>query len=687
MSACRRDLINNLTSIKWHMVAESANDFGLPKHQIERNVHSLKVIALWGLDLMNPTHGLFQNRLDSEIEHIPRCEDLEDVKNGFIPILAALVSGARSLNFEESGIKQLTRALLSLNAYFGEGRHHWGIVWNSKFVKNAWRRLWLSKHSDNARPCSAWLATELPTLAQLDQGLELWSRYLFIFSIPVPEKMPDVFQASHHSVSASYGIVCKVKRQCILQIWDHAISWRETNLYLSSALCPLAPFVRNSLLGLLRMTSVLTLHHADTILPCADIFNPSWEVEIGTCEGRIEHRNAFRRKVDPVVNGITDTRRFIPVEIKTKTPTITMLSHVWYAKDIKTAILAADIIVNEWGFKDYQLDVYGALDKAPAYSTNCLEMISTKSLRRNVALRGEADPIAVLEQTVSFSCFPFKSYLTPPEWLFLNSSVSEGLPLALGEAALTGAPIVCTDVGASRRVLTDPQTNECYSAIVAPNDARALAIAQIHLLAMMGEWHSHSDKPETQRSYTSSHSSLPDSSLGFDTSSSSRLNNSTSSLVEKAMTSLPENPTREDVEIITRRMYEQTPARKRLGMRGRDIVQKSFCGERYLREHEQMLWIGKGMKDMRQLEVVAESPIESADMGYRFRATNTTMDAISRTSQTQSSTPLSSRLTSSRSTGITQLTSGSTDITSVLTDSVQTMLKLPTKTVVGCSHL
>jgi hypothetical protein len=287
------------------MVVESATDFGIPKYQIEKNVHSLKIIPLWGLDLMTPTHGLFVNRLDSEVEHIPRYADLEEIDTNFVPILTALVSGARCLKFSIGDIKQTTRALVALNEYFGESKH-WNLVWKSDVVKNAWRRLWLSKLSHNAQPYSEWLRTELPTLGQLDQALDLWSRYLFIFSIQVPEKMPDVFQASHHSVSASYGIVCKIKRQCTLQIWDHAISWRETNLYLSSVLCPLAPFVRNALLGLMRLTSVLTLHHADTILPCADFFNPGWEVEIGTCEGSIEHRNFFKRKIDPVVNGITD---------------------------------------------------------------------------------------------------------------------------------------------------------------------------------------------------------------------------------------------------------------------------------------------------------------------------------------------------------------------------------------------
>ena len=226
---------------------------------------------------------------------------------------------------------------------------------------------------------------------------------------------------------------------------------------------------------------------------------------------------------------------------------MTMLSHVWYAKDIKTALLAADIVINEWGFTEYTLDIYGALNKAPIYSSECQEVIASKGLAGGVNLRGTADPGLVLANT----------------WLFLNSSISEGLPLALGEAALTGAPVVCTDVGASLRVLTDPDDNERYSAVVAPNDPYALARAQISLLAMIGEWAKYAeDEPGFQAPV------------------------------------LPHNPTKADVEVITKRMYEKTPQRRKLGMMARSIVQKSFSGERYLREHEQMLWIGKSRREM-----------------------------------------------------------------------------------------
>lgn len=572
VSACRRDMINSLRTIKWHMICESANDFGIPKHQTERNIQSLKVIPLWGMDFLTPTHGLFSNKLDAEVENVTSASEF-DIKMNFIPILTALVKGARAIELSKADIHQATRALVNLNTYFQESRH-WSQVWNSDIVKQSWRDLWLTQEMPNTIPSSEWFDTELPTLSTLDVALELWYRYLFIFSIPVPDKIPNVFQASHHSVSASYGVVCKIKRKCTLQIWDHAISWRETNLCLSSALCKLSPFVRNALLGLMRITSVLTLHHADIILPCADFFNPGWEVEIGTCQGTIEHRNTFRRKVDPVVNGITDMQKFAPVkEIKSERPTVTMLSHVWYAKDIKIALLAADIIINQWKFDDYHLDIYGAIDKAPTYSTECQEIIASKGLRGRVTLRGTADPMKVLENT----------------WLFLNSSLSEGLPLALGEAALTGAPVVCTDVGASLRVLSDPDDFSRFSAVVAPNDARALAKAQISMLAMLGEWSQYSDDTEPAPVLTSS-------------------------------------PTPEEVERITRRMYAKSEQRRKLGMMSRKIVQKSFSGDRYLREHEQMLWIGKSAKMMASR--AAGDPVEPTDIAAVVENTTVEEDII-----------------------------------------------------------
>lgn len=115
------------------------------------------------------------------------------------------------------------------------------------------------------------------------------------------------------------------------------------------------------------------------------------------------------------------------------------------------------------------------------------------------------------------------------KWIFLNSSVSEGLPLAMGEAALTGVPIVCTDVGASFRVVTDPMTWKKFSAVVAPNDALSLAKAQINVLGLLEEWSEYAEEEAG-----------PIPKLSF-------------------------HPTKEEVAMVTKRMYAKEEQRRKLG--------------------------------------------------------------------------------------------------------------------------
>ncbi|PIA89522.1 hypothetical protein CB0940_07528 [Cercospora beticola] len=541
VSACRRDMVNDLSTIRWHVVAENANDFGVPKFQTERNIQSLTVLPLWGMDFLTPHHGVFEDILDSAVQRRSNHTYHADIEKNFLPILTSLIKCARAIKFGPEHIEEASQALVDLSNYFAKDRH-WTETWMSEPVKQRWRELWLAEDVENAVPISKWWDAELPTLAHMDNALDMWHRFLFIFTLDVPEIIPDVFQASHHFCGASYGVLCKLKRNCTLHVWDHCISWREVTVFLSSAMSFDAPFVCTSLIHLSRMTSVLILHYADVVLPCADFFNPGWEVEHGTQEGILGHRKAFARKIDPVVNGICNMENFIPIKkIKSKKPTITMLSHVRFVKDIKNAILAADIIVNEWGFKDYQLDVYGDMEKAPAYSVECKEILASKGLRDYVALRGLGSPSKVLEEA----------------WIFLNSSVSEGLPLAMGEAALTGVPVVCTDVGASFRVVTDPITWKKFSAVVAPNDSYSLARAQVEVLALLGEWGQYAEDAPGERH------------------------------------KLPLHPGKEEVEQITKRMYAKEDQRRKLGMMGRANVLNSFSSHRYLREHEQMLWVGK----------------------------------------------------------------------------------------------
>ena len=265
----------------------------------------------------------------------------------------------------------------------------------------------------------------------------------------------------------------------------------------------------------------------------------------------------MERKIDPITNGIANMDAFTPVErIRTQDPTCVMLSNVQFIKDVKTAIQAAGVIINDFGFTNYNLVVYGAQDRQPSYAVETEELIASLGIGHTVRLGGFGSPKEVLKDA----------------WLFMNSSLSEGLPLAIGEAALSGVPIVATEVGATAQVLTDVDDPSIrYGEVVSPNDPVALARAQISLLAMLGPWakYTKDDRPPPP---------------------------------------LPSKFTADDVEWITARMYEKTEDRRKLGMRLRDVVQRKFNGDRYLREHEQMYWIQRHMAEQRansQLERLA----------------------------------------------------------------------------------
>lgn len=278
------------------------------------------------------------------------------------------------------------------------------------------------------------------------------------------------------------------------------------------------------------------------------IISRIWEAELGTDEGRRNSQMLFKRKIDPITNGISNMEQFQPVTKTTTTePTAVMLSNVQFIKDVKNAIHAAGVIINDFGFKNYNLVVYGAQDRQPSYAIETEELINNLGIQSTVKLGGFGSPKTVLKDA----------------WLFMNSSLSEGLPLAIGEAALSGIPIVATEVGATAQVLTDVDDPDVlYGEVVPPNDPVSLARAQISLLAMLGPW----------EKYTTDEIPPPP---------------------------MPTTFTPADVEWITKRMYDKTADRKLLGLKLRDVVQRKFNGVRYLREHEQMYWIQRHMSEQR----------------------------------------------------------------------------------------
>ncbi|KAH7009665.1 hypothetical protein EDB80DRAFT_776044 [Ilyonectria destructans] len=565
VSNCRRDLVNGHTTIRNHVLSECANDYGIPRFQIEKSVQSLKLLPLWGIDGGTANHGVIDNMLESVVDKKVADTGVQrDIIGTFVPLLMEFVKGARTRRLARPDLIKFSNVILSMAKYYEH--KDYTLTWSSKEVEDTWVAAWLVHYDDpNVINPSETFEIERPSIPDFRVALGIFRAYFFIFAVGIPEDCPRVFQSTHHGISSLFGLVLKHRRGASFGIWDHAILWRECCLNISAAQCELPLSVQSMLLASIGLASRLAYFHADVITPCASLFNPTWEIEIGTEKGTVGNRNLFKRKIDPIVNGISNMDAFTPVDkIRTEKPTVLMLSNVQVIKGVKAAIQAAEIIINRFGFTDYQLVVYGAKDRQPAYALEMEKFITDNNLSDKVILAGFGNPKVILKDA----------------WLFMNSSISEGLPLAIGEAALAGVPIVATEVGATALVLTDPQNPDLrYGEVVPPNDPMALARAQISILSMVGQWTNFTDEAGQKNTPT-----------------------------------LPDEITPTDVEWLTKRFYAKAEYRRELGMLSRKVVLHSFHGNRYLREHEQMFWI-----QWHQSKMKAEEHIQArANNRYKF---------------------------------------------------------------------
>ncbi|KPM42671.1 hypothetical protein AK830_g3862 [Neonectria ditissima] len=548
VSNCRRDLVNGHKTIRNHVLSECANDYGIPRFQIEKSVQSLKLLPLWGIDGGTANHGLIDNLLESVVdEKVANTNVQRDIVGIFIPLMMDFVKGARSKRLTRQDLIKYSNVILSMAQYYEQKDYTY--TWQSTQLENAWVAAWLTHYDDPniANPTDC-LELERPSINDFRVALGIFRAYFFIFAVKIPDECPLVFQSTHHGISSLFGLVLKYRRGANFGIWDHAILWRECCLNISAAQCELPLSVQSMLLASIGLATRLAYFTADVITPCASLFNPTWEIEIGTDKGVVNNRNLFERKIDPIVNGISNMELFNPVEkIRTDKPTVIMLSNVQVIKGVKAAIQAAEIIINRFKFTDYQLIVYGAKDRQPAYALEMEKFIVDNNLSGKVILAGFGNPTNILKDA----------------WLFMNSSISEGLPLAIGEAALAGVPIVATEVGATALVLTDPNNpDQRYGEVVPPNDPLALARAQISILSMVGPWTKFTDEAEQKEGEA-----------------------------KVDLPVLPDEITPSDVEWLTKRFYAKAEYRRKLGMLSRAVVLHSFHGTRYLREHEQMFWV------------------------------------------------------------------------------------------------
>lgn len=155
-------------------------------------------------------------------------------------------------------------------------------------------------------------------------------------------------------------------------------------------------------------------------------------------------------KVEIVPNGI-DTSRFADicaeklggVELDSNEPvTVGFLGRVVPIKDVKTLLRAARLVGNR--FPNVRFLVAGPTDEDPDYFAECVGLAQQLGIEHLVDFRGRMNPADFLRESD----------------IMLLTSISEGLPFAILEASAAGLPVVATDVGSCREILTFPVSAE-----------------------------------------------------------------------------------------------------------------------------------------------------------------------------------------------------------------------------------
>eukprot|EP00163_Fabomonas_tropica_P032433 TRINITY_DN812_c0_g2_i14.p1 TRINITY_DN812_c0_g2~~TRINITY_DN812_c0_g2_i14.p1 ORF type:complete len:4409 (+),score=1027.50 TRINITY_DN812_c0_g2_i14:338-13564(+) len=466
VASCRRDLVDRLSRVRWNQVSELGHNMKVVQrdYQVDRNVQSLTFIHLWGSELGGPNESILSETAYGLLSAKRWRTTDAVIHQYFIPLLRQLVSFVDQREFTTKQCDHVAR--IFVNLYLFWQNFDWTTSWEHPAVHFAWRKMWMRKEHERARSEPLFRA-EKPTVDEVDFVRALFVHFLLPLTVPIP-KHTTVVHASHHGIQTLLGVCAQRLMNATLIIWDHGVLWRERIIALSE-IHQYSLFVRNVMCDLTRLSVKINFHAANMVAPVC-LANVPWETRMGA--GASDARKvAFRRHVSPVLNGMEVDRFYVDRAAEDLRPTAVMLSHVYGLKDIKTAIMAAKVIVHDFKISDYQLIICGSLDKDIDYVEECRALILSERLFENVTLAGVHSAPAVL----------------PRGWVFLNSSKSEGLPLALGEAGLAGLPIVCTDVGGSREVVTDPLTGFVFGRIVPAQDPHALACGQIEVLAMLGD--------------------------------------------------------------------------------------------------------------------------------------------------------------------------------------------------------
>ena len=256
----------------------------------------------------------------------------------------------------------------------------------------------------------------------------------------------DIYHPLTSGLAGFLGVLTKVMYRKPLVVSEHGLYLKERVFDLAKQ--DISPAVRQQANNYYEALVKTCYQYADFLLPvCRD--HADQEINLG----------ADPKKIEVIINGV-DCEKFTPsVKDNTRVPMVGCFARVVPIKDQLTLIKASRNILEE---HDADFIFAGEIQDEEYYH-ECQAMVQSLGLDKKIKFVGHSDNMLDWYRQAD---------------VFVLSSKSEGVPLALLEAMSCALPCVCTGVGGVPDILRDNITGY----IVKPGDSQLMATKILALL-------------------------------------------------------------------------------------------------------------------------------------------------------------------------------------------------------------
>ena len=268
----------------------------------------------------------------------------------------------------------------------------------------------------------------------------------FLRPLQLPPVQADLVHATANGPGMLVGLTAKWTAGTPVLLSEHGVYLRERLLAVRRDGYPRT--VRTVLVRFFHRLCELGYRGADAVLPVSG-FNGRWAVRGGADAARVR----------PLPNGVDpDGLPFLTSE--PAVPTLVFAGRIDPLKDLDTLVRAFALVRVQ--VPEARLRLFGGVPAGnEAYHAEIRRLVEELDLEGCATFEGPVSPV---------------SEAFAAGHVVVQSSLSEGLPLTIIEAALSGRPTVVTDVGGM------PEAAGRGGLVVPPGDPAAFAAACVRLL-------------------------------------------------------------------------------------------------------------------------------------------------------------------------------------------------------------